>query len=202
MYSNYLTSFIILNIIGTHKQNFFESLHKLCLSYFNGLIQDGMNTLQMEAYITTGHPVLLKSKSSSLNENKIYFNFLHDIPDSMKYITEKLIELRTYLNFNKINQEDIFDHVDGMKKRKINTKTVKLFCTIFHFYLFNKLNIWFKVYLFCFLGWFGRDVDKWRHFYFTENAIFKSMKYIFLLLSFSFFWFPLTMSIACLALLN
>ena len=90
----------------------------------------------MEAYNSTEHPVLLKSKSSSSNENTINFNFLHDIPDSMKYITEKLIELRTYLNLNKLNKEDVFDHVDGFKKqKKINAKTVKLLfpCAIYLF---------------------------------------------------------------------
>lgn len=97
-----------------------------------------MNTLQMEAYNTTGHPVLLKSKSSLSNENKIDFNFLHDIPNSMKYITEKLIELRSYLNLTKINKEDTFDHVDGFKKqKKINTKTVKTLILCYSMFIKN-----------------------------------------------------------------
>ena len=78
----------------------------------------------MEIYSSSDHPT--PTSSSPGTENTYSFNFLHNIPDAMKYITEKLIELRTYLNLAKVNKDLSSDVVDGFKKNTIEaTKPVR-----------------------------------------------------------------------------
>ena len=106
---------------GKHKQNFFEGLLKISNEYLNNLIQDGISSIEIKAstsYIDnngTAHP-RTNSRSSSVHSN-LGFSFLYDIPDALKYITMKLVELRTYMQqpAPKVFQDEL-DYVDGDKQ--------------------------------------------------------------------------------------
>ena len=106
---------------GKHKQNFFESLHKLVLSYLNHLIQDGVAALQIEPHSPTDHAPPQRSYSTSSETSQYNFHFLQNIPEAMKYITEQIVELRKYLAYKGSSVEN--DSVDGSKQQKTHNVT-------------------------------------------------------------------------------
>ncbi|XP_057317052.1 spatacsin-like [Hydractinia symbiolongicarpus] len=88
------------NSTGKHKQSFYEGLLQLSLKYLNNLLQDGVAAINIKTSTdqTDEHvDSYSQSKSVSSVHSNTIFSFLFDIPDALKYITQKIIELRVYL---------------------------------------------------------------------------------------------------------
>lgn len=101
---------------GLHKQAFFTELLSLSIDYLKKLIQDGVAAINLKVTAEGDKGDLksrTKSMASSIDSSTSMFTFLFDVPESLKYLAEKLMELQTYLKKPILERSATKDVVDG-----------------------------------------------------------------------------------------
>ena len=99
----------------------------ITMRYLNRLIQDGIEALKsLPVASSTEKAQIITNQKAQITTNQkaqiSSFNFFYDLPETLKFLAQILVELRKYLkvssnnDFNGVTQ---VDEVDGRKKHQV-----------------------------------------------------------------------------------